>query len=413
MTSCTVLPVASGLHGADAIAALLERMEPLLRAAGAAIAERVETADTEQPLAVLLLTGGSEAAAMAAWRARQQLVPGEPLLLLAHAAHNSLPAALETLARLRRDGARGRILILRPEANGVAAKELRNAIHDAAVWHALHRARVGILGEPSEWLLASVPDPTAVLRRWGTRIVPLPIDPAMDRFDDNIDAPIAEPVRLRARRTAGEPHAADVETAGRFEPVLREVAEQHQLDAITVRCFDLVTSAHTSGCLALAALNDRGLVAGCEGDVCATMTMLWARQLTGHIGWMANPAMINLDSGVVELAHCTVPLSLVDSYELRTHFESGLGVGIAGALPAGPVTVLRLGGDELEKLWVADGEALPTPSRPGRCRTQLDVRIEPAAAASLLADPLGNHLVMIAGHHAQECTRWWKELIAD
>ena len=68
---------------------------------------------------------------------------------------------------------------------------------------------------------------------------------------------------------------------------LREVAAEHHLDAVTVRCFDLVTSAYTSGCLALSALNDRGVVAGCEGDVAATMALLWFRQLFGRIGQQA------------------------------------------------------------------------------------------------------------------------------
>ena len=418
MTTCSVLPVASQLHGTSTIADLLASLRPSLDAAHAVETRSVEGADPTKPLALLVLTGGTEHDVLTAWRARQQLVAGEPALLLVHPAHNSLPAAMEALARLQRDGARGRIVVLQPgeEAGRGTAfdarHELRDAIHDVAVWHAMRTARLGILGPPSDWLVASVPDPAAVGRRWGTTIVDHPIGDAIDRFVDNIDAPIAEPVTLRARHHDGEPHPADVETAARFEPVLRVLSRELGLDAVAVRCFDLVGEAHTSGCLALSWLNDHGIVAGCEGDVSSTMALLWLRHLVGRIGWMANPAMIDRDEGTVELAHCTVPLSLVRSFQLDTHFESGLGVGIDGTFEPGPVTVVRLGGRELELLWCADGEALPTQHRDGRCRTQLDVRIDPVLAGELLDHPLGNHLVVVPGHHADRIRRWWQEIIA-
>ena len=67
--------------------------------------------------------------------------------------------------------------------------------------------------------LASVPDREAVQRRWGVTIVDADLPQALDRFAENIDAPVAEPVRLRARHHDGEPDAAEVETAARFEPV--------------------------------------------------------------------------------------------------------------------------------------------------------------------------------------------------
>ena len=116
-------------------------------------------------------------------------------------------------------------------------------------------------------------------------------------------------------------------------------------------------------------------------------------------------------TGRIELAHCTVPLSMVSSYELHTHFESGIGVGIAGTLPPGPVTLLRLGGPALDRLWCVDGEALPTVARDGRCRTQLDVLVDPTAVGDLLDHPLGNHLVLLSGHHAQRMSRWFADML--
>jgi L-fucose isomerase-like protein len=204
-----------------------------------------------------------------------------------------------------------------------------------------------------------------------------------------------------------------VETAARFEPVLRDVVLDQRLDAIAVRCFDLLDRAYTSGCVALSALNDAGVIAGCEGDVASTIGMLWARAFTGQPAWMANPAAADRTTGRIELAHCTVPLSMTESYELTTHFESGIGVGIAGALPPGPVTLLRLGGKGLEQLWCEDGEAVATTPRAGRCRTQLDIVVDGAAVGDLLDHPLGNHLVMITGHHAADLRRWFDTMLVD
>ena len=127
--------------------------------------------------------------------------------------------------------------------------------------------------------------------------------------------------------------------------VLGELAREHRLDALTVRCFDLVLDHKTTGCFALAQLLDDGVIAGCEGDVVSTVGMLWARELLGSTPWMANPAQLDPERNTLWLAHCTVPRSLVASYGLRSHFESGLGVGIALAvgLVAGLSPALSVG----------------------------------------------------------------------
>ena len=112
---------------------------------------------------------------------------------------------------------------------------------------------------------------------------------------------------------------------------------------------------------------------------------------------MANPARIESGAGRILLAHCTVPLDLVDGHTLRSHFESGLGAAIQGELPAGSATLLRIGGADLDRLWIAEGTGEATAPEEGLCRTQLSVRIAPAAAAELLARPLGNHLLFAPG----------------
>ena len=115
---------------------------------------------------------------------------------------------------------------------------------------------------------------------------------------------------------------------------------------------------------------------------------------------------------MLALAHCTVPPSLTSAYQLRSHFESGLGVGIQGVLPEGPVTLVRIGGERMRELRVLDAALVANTDWPDLCRTQVEVEIGRAALEDLLARPLGNHVILAAGHHAATLRRWHEAMIA-
>ena len=168
----------------------------------------------------------------------------------------------------------------------------------------------------------------------------------------------------------------------------------------------------TTGCFGLAQLIDDGIIAGCEGDLTSTIGMIWAKKLTGETPWMANPAQLDELNNRLWLAHCTVPRSIVKSYTLRSHFESGLGVGIQGTFPLKPVTLLRIGGKELNKLWLAEGNIIHTGFAENLCRTQVEIEIiSGGTVKDLLHVPLGNHLVMLFGHHLEQFRSWWEMMI--
>ena len=201
--------------------------------------------------------------------------------------------------------------------------------------------------------------------------------------------------------------------AGGVAGALDDVVEAGGFDAISVRCFDLLHDPGTSGCLALAELNDDGIVAGCEGDLPSTLGMLWARHLRGRATWMANPSRLDRRRNELVLAHCTVAPSLTEGYSLSTHFESGIGVGISGRFAEQPVTLLRIGGRDLDRCWIAEGEIIEQGDEPDLCRTQVTVALSDGSVDDLLERPLGKHLVMVGGHHAARLRRWWQLAIAD
>ena len=401
--SCTYDVVVSPLQGrASAEAALRDVLAALRRIGGVEARSRAGC-----PHVVVVASGGTESQILDIVATDPDRRTQSPALLIAHPKHNSLPAALEALARLRQLDRRGRIVFV-PDRDA-SVDELTEAVQDLAAWHDLHTTRLGLVGPPSDWLVASTPTRSVVKQRWGPELVDVSIPSTVEHFDAvpvSVGARTAE--RFGGTRAAGLPAPHDTVRAARLDPALRQVIDEHRLDAITVRCFDFLGSIETSGCLALAQLNDDGVVAGCEGDISAALAMLWVRNLLHQVSWIANPGAIDVRSNSVLLAHCTIAPSLVDDLQLSSHFESGIGVGVHGRLRADAVTLIRIGGDGADRCWISEGRVIDTGADPDLCRTQAAVELTGRNARELLDDPLGNHLVLVEGSHRDRLERWWR-----
>lgn len=389
--------VASPLHDPADVERIVAPVAERLAGLGG-VRDDDPSAGTDQPYAVVVATGGAEAQVLDLLARRPPTTPREPVILVTHRLHNSLPASLEALARLRQDGRHGRIV------QSEDLDDLTTTIADIVALQRLRRVRLGLVGKPSEWLVASVPDRVGVRERWGIDLVDVDIAPVIA---DHQAAPRAGgPVAVKFSRRRPEP-SDELEKASALHPALLTAVDDAQVDAVTVRCFDFLGDLATSGCVALAELNDTGIVAGCEGDIAGAVAMLVARQLLDQASWIANPSVIDRAAGRLVLAHCTVAPSLVEDLELHTHFESGIGIGLRGTFAPGPVTLLRIGGRELEGHWFADGEILAAGDAPDLCRTQVTLDVDPERLELLLTAPLGNHIVMVRGHHRDRLERWW------
>ena len=406
---------ASALHDQQAVATLTAPVRELLDDLGGTPVELTAAGDDTSPTPHLFVvaTGGTERLLLDAIAARATARPDEPTVLVAHRGHNALPAALESLAAIQQGGGRGRIVSVTGDV--VADRRaLDEAIGDLEAVVAMRSTRLGVIGGPSSWLVASSPTPEVVRRRWGpevvtvdpTRMIELtrtPVTPTgvlAERFTR-----VADPVRTTVDRRA-------VDAAMGVRAALADVIDNDRLDAVTVRCFDLLGDPGTSGCLALASLNDDGIVAGCEGDVPSALAMLWVRHLLDQPTWMANPASLDADRNELLLAHCTVAPSMVESFALDTHFESGMGVGISARFAPQPVTLIRLGGPDLDECWIAEGAIVATGDDADLCRTQVTIEVSSGNVADLLTHPLGNHLVLASGHHERRLRAWWSMVVA-
>jgi len=386
----TALPVASTFLGPEARANLLSSLAPHVTAAGFRTDDSPAAAAAP---ALLILTGGTEGDAL---RLLDAAPSSAPVTLLAHRTHNSLPACLEILARLQQTGCDGTIVML-GEADAPPTGD-RTAIRPVTDRDCLRGRRLGVIGAPSDWLVASMPDAATVATTWGVELVDVPLAEIMDGLGD-VPAESVEPLvadLVDAADAVIEPAAGDLRQAAAVLVRLREAAARHGLDACTVRCFDLVTRLRATGCFALSQLNDDGLIAGCEGDVPAALTMMWLHARTGETPFMANPQQVDVAGGRLWISHCTIGRRLLDGYRVRSHFESGLGVALEGRVAPQPITLARIGGAALNQVFVTGGEIVAGGASPDRCRTQLELRLD-ADPGELLRQPLGNHHVMVRG----------------
>lgn len=294
-----------------------------------------------------------------------------PVYLLASGKSNSLAASMEILSYLRQQNINGEIVHGDEEYVNYRLK-LLELVGEAK--QKLSGSRYGIVGKSSDWLIASQADRAIVKECLGIDLIDISIEELFD----------------------------DLPTNKSIYAGLQKIIETYQLQGFTLRCFELIERLNDTGCLPLARLNAAGYVAGCEGDVPAMLSMAIVRSLFDVSGFLANPATINPETGELLFAHCTIPLNMVERYELDTHFESGVGTGVRGFMKEGPVTVFKVSGD-LKRHFIAEGRLVMSLALPNMCRTQQVIQLSDRMQAHyFLSDPIGNHHIVLPGHHRDE-----------
>ncbi|PKK88578.1 MAG: hypothetical protein CVV64_18180 [Candidatus Wallbacteria bacterium HGW-Wallbacteria-1] len=338
----------------------------------------------------------------------------EPIFLLSTGEDNSMAASLEVMAALRNMGrdfhfSPGRAQII---------DTLRRLAAASGTMTSLSRCKLGIIGPPSDWLVASAVDTMTLENRWGIRVVKIPMQQFLEQLESievKDENPFTELFLKKFNCWKGsEARSTDplFHHAAQIYTLLKSYVEKYELSALTLNCFPLTNMGMTA-CLALAALNHEGIISGCEGDVATTVSMMISRALLGVSSFMANVSWIDSVEGDLELSHCTIDPSLVSDFELDTHFETNQGIAIRGRLktPA-PVTLFRLGGMDLDKWFIASGSAINNLDGPHRCRTGVRIRCSREVALSLLQNPLGNHMLLVPGQHYETISflRRYREL---
>ena len=325
----------------------------------------------------------------------------KPCFLLTTGANNSLAASMEILSYLRQHDIPGEIL---HGSDEFVAQRISDLAKVFKAKKRLQNFRFARVGKPSDWLISSDVDANLSKERNGIEI----IDVTMEEFFAEIKRREYVDNRYTEIIKAKGYDSGEIEEAMYIYGALRRIVDKYQLDGLTVRCFDLLDTVHSTGCSALAILNADGIYASCEGDVPALISMAVLGELTGEPVFMANPSRIDTDHNQIVFAHCTLPITMPENFEIMTHFESQLGVAFRGHIAEGPVTVFKCNG-MMDEYFVTRGELLKNLTEFNLCRTQIQLKLD-EPVSYFLTESIGNHHLIIKGDHTEIINEFFKWL---
>ena len=307
---------------------------------------------------------------------------------------------MEILSFLRKHGGSGEILHGDIEQVAGRIRVLRNAHRaKAALWG----KNLGCIGKPSDWLIASDYSPKAMMDKLGMGFVSI----GMDELLQEIEKKSYPENEYTALFKAQAYDRNEVEKALYVYGAFKRLVEKYNLCGVTVRCFALLDTVYTTGCLGLSILNAEGIFGGCEGDVPALLSMAVLGALTGEPLFMCNPSRFDTREGTAVFAHCTIPVTMLKSFCLNTHFESGIGVAVQGEFEEGDCTLFKCEGD-LSRFFAKEGKIADMPWSDMLCRTQVKVALDDFSY--FLNEPINNHHILCRGKHAADAEAFFRLL---
>lgn len=387
----SVLPIVSKLHNDVSInadtKALLNEIETLgdytFQITGIS-----DFYDSELSL-ILVQSGGSEGYFL---EMEQNLT--EPYYLLTYGSNNSLAASMEILSYLK--GKHKKAEILHGSASYIASR-----LNQLAAKETAQPINLGVVGKPSDWLIASNVNYEDCLRIFNINLIDIEIDELVDIFDQ-IDATGYE------EDTTLDFNQKEVFESKKVSKALEVLTKKYKLEGLTLRCFDLLDRIHTTGCLGLSLLNRNKSVGTCEGDIPAMLSMYLLKTITGQPGFQANPSRVDSDHNEIVFAHCTLPLDMADSYEVMTHFESGIGVAFRGKMKQTDVTLFKLS-NNLKDYYVSEGTITDNLNEDNLCRTQINIKLDDVKY--FLTSPYGNHHIIVYGKHKDKIVDYLNNIL--
>lgn len=339
----------------------------------------------ERPDILLFLSGGAERAAVA------QIEEYKFYLLIASKDDNSYAAATEVKAWCNQNQISSMLCDLeQPELQSI----VEDFYHVKNGLARLKGKRLGLIGNVSDWLVASNISPFVLNNRIGVELVKLDWNEIPSRDNLNVPTYFAETYKHGAKQQEKE----KVQDAGKVYEQLALTVSKYNLDAITVECFPMVNECKVSACLALSKFNADMFTAGCEGDLCSAAGMMISREVCGVVPWMANTVSVGGNTGL--FAHCAVPLNLVKEFELDTHFETNEGLAVRGNLSAKEVTLFRVN-STLSQIFITKAVVKRIPKMKAACRTQVELVLSNSAVSYFKNDPFGNHHLILPGDYCQ------------
>ena len=189
------------------------------------------------------------------------------------------------------------------------------------------------------------------LERYGITVEALDLSDLFIRIKNMSDASRLEKkvAGLKAYSNFGKVPADKIEILAKMSLAIDDIIAQYRLDCIALRCWnELQMEYGIAPCVLLSELNDRGIAAACELDICNAIPMYALAQASGNaatcLDWNNN---YGGDENKCILFHCgPVPQSLMKGKgEVTSHkmfdksYGAGCGVGTnEGRIDAFPFT---------------------------------------------------------------------------
>lgn len=333
------------------------------------------------PDALFIITGGSEKQAKNILKYKKQV------LILAMTESNSYAAASEIKAYCNQNKIDSILYNIDVEED--LETKLNYYITCTKALNKISSYKIGLIGEVSEWLIASDIDQSLLINKFGLQLQKI----AWNEFPEYSAYTINNEFLNHFNHSE-----FNLEDSSKVYNLLKDIIKNKQLDAVSVECFPLVRENAVTACLALSNLNKNGLPAGCEGDITSITGKIILKELTGQIPWMANLAALEDDK--IFFAHCTIATDLVTDYTINTHFETNQGTAVQGQFKSENATVFRLN-NQLNKAFLSFGRIVERPNREDSCRTQIKIEIPMDDIQKLKDNPLGNHHLILPGDHVE------------
>jgi L-fucose isomerase-like protein len=381
-----VLPIVSKLHNDVKINLETKRLLEEIESLGDLnfqLSEITNFYDSELSL-ILIQSGGSESYFL---EVEKELK--EPYYLLTYGSNNSLAASMEILSYLKEKNKRAEIL------HG-SASYIAKRISELKPKEVKKPVNLGVVGKPSDWLIASNVDYEQCLRLLNIRLVDIEISELIEIFN-RVD------IKGYENKMTLDFDQLEVMEAKKVSKALEALKKKYELEGLTLRCFDLLGKIHTTGCLGLSILNRNKSIGTCEGDIPTMLSMYFLRNITGQPGFQANPSSVDSDENEIVFAHCTLPLDMADTYETMTHFESGIGVAFRGKMKKTDVTIFKLS-NNLKDYYVAEGSIIDNLEESNLCRTQIRIKLDDVKY--FLTSPYGNHHIIVYGKHKDSIMKY-------
>lgn len=318
----------------------------------------------------------------------------EPFYLLTYGSNNSLAASLEILSYIKDKNLEGEVL------HGSSSYIAKRMLELAKEKKKKEVKRFGVIGRPSDWLIASNVNYDDAKRIHNIELIDIDIEELINQYNN---------LNYQDLKFDTDFDQKEMNNAYKLYKSIELIKNKYKLEGLTIRCFSLLDSIKTTACLGLALLNKDKICSSCEGDVPTLISMQILKNITGQVGFQANPSKIDIENKKMIFAHCTLPLDMTSSYKYDTHFESGIGVAIKGELKEEKITIFKLS-NNLKDYYVTTGKIIRNLNHNNLCRTQIEVEVD-NNIEYFLNRPYGNHHVIIYGDYKKEIDNYFKKQV--